>query len=145
MYKRILILLDNSPTDKVILGHIIPLIKLTGAQVYVVHVADGFGARLQDQLNLADSQEITDDQKYLKEVSESMKSQHINVAAVLLQGKEPADAILTFAQKEQCDLIAMATHGHGFVKDVILGSVADQLRHATCIPILMIKEPADER
>ncbi len=144
MYKKILIPLDNSSTDKVILEHIVPLVKLTGAQVILTHVADGFGARLQDQLNLADSQEINDDQKYLNAVSEQMNANHIQAKAVLLQGKEPAEAIQSLAEQEHCDLIAMATHGHGFVKDVILGSVADQLRHNTNIPILMIKDPNNE-
>lgn len=142
MYKKILIPLDNSPTDNVILEHIQPLVKLTGASVLLVHVADGFGARLQNQLNLADSQEIMDDQQYLNMLTEKLNKNNLSTRSVLLQGKEPAEAILTLASQEGCDLIAMATHGHGFVKDVILGSVADQLRHKTTIPILMIKEPA---
>lgn len=144
MYQKILVPLDNSTTDQVILQHIRPLVKLTSAEIVLVHVADGFGARLQGQLNLADSKEITDDQRYLNEQTQLLSQEGIAVKAFLLQGKEPAEAILTLAQSEQCDLIAMATHGHGFVKDVILGSVADQLRHATNIPILMIKDPGCE-
>ena len=49
------------------------------------------------------------------------------------------DGILSVAQSEGCDLIAMATHGHQFIEDMILGSVADTLRHRTDIPILMIR------
>ncbi len=145
MYQKILVPLDNSPTDQVILQHIRPLVKLTSAEIVLVHVADGFAARLQGQLNLADSKEITEDQRYLNEQTQLLSQEGIAVKAFLLQGKEPAEAILTLAKTEQCDLIAMATHGHGFVKDVILGSVADQLRHATNIPILMIKDPGCER
>ena len=139
MYKNILIPLDNSPTDEAILKHIRGLARLTSAQMILVHVADGFGARLQEQLNLADSQEIQKDQKYLNDLSEQLNKEGFKAKAVLLQGKEPADAILELASKEGCDLIAMATHGHGFVKDVLLGSVADSLRHSTDIPILMIR------
>ncbi len=139
MYKRILIPLDNSPTDKTILGHIKSLAKLTNAEIILVHVVDGFAARLQNELNLADSQEKTEDQAYLNKVSKDMSGDGFKVKAVLVQGKEPAPAILTVAEQEGCDLIAMATHGHGFVKDVILGSVADYLRHHTNITILMIR------
>ena len=145
MYSKILIPLDNSSTDKVILDHVRPLIGLTKAQVVVVHVADGFGARLQDQLNLADSKEITEDQRYLMGVCEVFKKEGITAKAMLLQGKEPAEAILQMAEQEKCDLIAMATHGHGFIKDMILGSVADQLRHNTNIPILMIRDSQNEQ
>lgn len=139
MYTKILIPLDNSPTDQVILGHIRPLVKLTGAQVILMHVADGFAARLQDQLNLADSEEITKDQAYLDRRCGELAAQGIKAKAILAQGKEPAESILAIAAQEGCDLIAMSTHGHGFVKDVLLGSVADKLRHSTGIPILMIR------
>ena len=139
MYKKIIIPLDNSTTDETILVHIRKLAKLTHAQLILVHVADGFAARLQDQLNLADSEEIKDDQAYLDQVSASLQKDSFNARAVLVQGKEPVDGILSVAQEEGCDLIAMATHGHQFIEDMILGSVADKLRHRTDIPILMIR------
>ncbi|MBI3315204.1 MAG: universal stress protein [Candidatus Omnitrophica bacterium] len=139
MYKKILIPLDNSPTDTKILEHIRPLAKMTKAKLVLVHVAEGFAARLQDELNLADSEEMTGDQAYLDAVRDALARDGFSVKGVLLQGKEPVDGILAVAEQEECDLIAMSTHGHGFIKDVILGSVADTLRHRTGIPILMIR------
>ena len=139
MYKKILIPLDNSPTDETILTHIRRLARLTHAQLVLVHVADGFAARLQDQLNLADSEEIKDDQVYLDQVAAALQKEGFRAKAILVQGKEPVDGILSVAQDEGCDLIAMATHGHHFIEDMILGSVADTLRHRTDIPILMIR------
>jgi nucleotide-binding universal stress UspA family protein len=139
MYKKILVPLDNSTTDETILAHIRKLAQLTHAQLVLVHVADGFAARLQDQLNLADSEEIKDDQAYLDNVCAHLIKEGFKAKATLVQGKEPADGILSVAQDEGCDLIAMATHGHQFIEDMILGSVADKLRHHTDIPILMIR------
>jgi nucleotide-binding universal stress UspA family protein len=139
MYQRILIPLDNSPTDRTILEHIRHLAKLTKATIILMHVADGFAARLQNQLNLADSEEIKKDQAYLDKHHHHLTSEGFKVKSILVQGKEPVDGILKVVKEEDCDLIAMATHGHGFVKDVILGSVADNLRHRTSIPILMIR------
>ncbi len=123
MYKKICIALDNSPTDTAILEHIRGLAKLTNAQLILVHVADGFGARLQNELNLEDSEEIKKDQSYLDRLEQQLSTEGFNVKAVLVQGKEPVDGILSVVESERCDLIAMATHGHGFIKDVILGSV----------------------
>jgi nucleotide-binding universal stress UspA family protein len=40
------------------------------------------------------------------------------------------------------DLIAMATHGHGWAKRMVLGSVADHVRHNTDVPLLLLKGPA---
>ena len=139
MYKKIIIPLDNSATDDAILTHIRKLAQLTHAKLVLVHVADGFAARLQDQLNLADSEEIKSDQAYLDQVCADLRNEGFDAHAVLVHGKEPVDGILSVAQNEGCDLIAMATHGHQFIEDMILGSVADTLRHRTGIPILMIR------
>ncbi len=143
MYKRILVPLDNSPTDQTIIDHVQPLAKLTGGSIVLVHVADGYAARLQNELNLADSQEIKDDERYLKSRQGQLEKAGFKVSAVLLQG-EPADEILKTVQEEKCDLIAMATHGHRGVQDLILGSVADNIRHRIDIPILMIRSPHKE-
>jgi len=139
MYKKIMVTLDNSPADRTILDHIQPLAKLTKAEIILVHVSDGFVAQLQDQLNLQDSEEIKDDRAYLEQETKNLAAENINVRSVLVQGKEPVEGILSVALENQCDLIAMATHGHGPVQDLLLGSVADSLRHQTSIPILMIR------
>jgi len=139
MYNKIIVPLDNSVTDEIILTHIRKLAKLTNAQLIFVHVADGVVARLQDQLNLADSEEIKNDQAYLDRVCASLQKEGFSARAILVHGKDPVDGILSVVQNEGCDLIAMATHGHKFIEDMILGSVADTLRHRTDIPILMIR------
>ena len=138
MYKKILVPLDNSPSDQAIIDHIQPLAKMTGAEVILLHVADGYVARLQNELNLADSQEIKDDENYLHKRQQELEKVGLKVRTVLIQG-EPADGILSVANQEKCDLIAMSTHGHRFVKDFILGSVAENIRHRTDIPILMLR------
>ena len=75
MYKKIIVPLDNSATDETILIHIRKLARLTHAQLVLVHVADGFAARLQDQLNLADSEEIKNDQAYLDKVCAGLQKE----------------------------------------------------------------------
>ncbi len=138
MYKHILIPLDNSPSDRAILDHIRPLAKQLNAELILVHVAEGFAARYQNQLNLEDSEEIKKDREYLHRSEEKLIQEGFKVKAYLLAG-EPPDQILNIAEKEQVDLIAMSTHGHRFLQDLILGSVAENIRHRTHIPILMIR------
>ena len=140
MYKKILIPLENSPTDEVILGHIRPKIKLLGSNVILVHVADGYAARLQEELNLEDSEEIQKDRTYLDQRKTELTSAGFQVETHLESG-DPAEKIIALAEQNQCDLIAMATHGHRLLKDIVLGSVAEKLRHRTQIPILMIRAP----
>src|ERR1039457_2721250 len=104
MYKKIIIPLDNSATDETILIHIRKLAQLNGAQLILVHVADGFAARLQDQLNLADSEEIKEDQQYLDKVTAALQKDGLNVRAILVHGKEPVEGILSVAHDEGADL-----------------------------------------
>src|SRR3989338_7322019 len=124
MYKHILIPLDNSSSDDIILRHIRPLAKMTGGDLILVHVADGYGARYQNQLNLEDSEEITQDRQYLEARKNELSNEGFKVKTLLTAG-DPANEILSIAKKEKCDLIAMSTHAHRFFKDVILASVAE--------------------
>lgn len=138
MYKKILIPLENTPTDTTILEHIQPLAQLTQASFVLVHVADGYAARLQEQLNLNESEEMKEDKIYLEQTAQHLIKKGFKVKSYLVGG-EPAQGIINIAHQEKCDLIAMSTHGHGFVKDVIYGSVANEVRHKTDIPVLMIR------
>ncbi len=138
MYKHILIPLDNSPSDPAILDHIRVLARLTGARITLLHIADGFVARNQHQLNLAESPEIIEDRRYLAQRQSELQQSGFNVETLLECG-EPAKLIVAAATRLNCDLIAMATHGHRLVADVLLGSVANDVRHHTDLPVLLIR------
>ena len=140
MYKKILIPLENSAVDDVILQHISGLAKLCKSTLLLVHVADGFVARNQEMLNLAESEEMQVDRNYLEAKTAALKQAGFQVTHRLLCG-EPAVELLKIAEEEQCDLIAMATHGHRLLGDIILGSVAEQVRHRTTLPVLMVRAP----
>lgn len=139
MYRRILIPLDNSEADATILDHIRLLARLMNSSLLLTHVADGHVARNQGTLNLEDSAEMRDDREYLDRRRAELAAEGFDVATRLLCG-EPAPQIVQLAEQERCDLIAMATHGHRFVKDVVLGSVASEVRHKTLIPVLMVRQ-----
>ncbi len=138
MYKRILVPLENSPSDQTILSHVTGLAKLIGAEVILLHVADGWAARNMGQLNLKESEEMKEDRAYLERVSKELRKAGVEVDAVLAAG-DPAKEIAAAAEREKCDLIALATHGHRLLDDVVRGSTATALRHNTRIPILMVR------
>jgi nucleotide-binding universal stress UspA family protein len=140
MYNTILVPLENTPTDEVILAHVRELARKMGSRLVLMHVADGFVARNQEQLNLEDSQEIREDRDYLARRSAELEADGFNVRTLLGMGN-PAKQLAAAAEREQVDLIAMATHGHKAVNDIILGSVASALRHITDIPVLMVRAP----
>ena len=140
MYQHILVPLDHSPTDEVVIAHIRQLARFTGAKVTLIHVADGHAARNYQQLHLAPSSEMLEDREYLARRQAELASDGLTVSAQLSCG-EPAREILAFAHRVGCDLIAMSTHGHRLIADWVLGSVAEAVRHRTDIPVLLIRAP----
>jgi nucleotide-binding universal stress UspA family protein len=138
MYKKILIPLENSDADRAILQHIKPLAKLTGASLTLMHVADGWVARNYNQLNLAESEEIKMDRAYLQSVATTLQEEGFEVAQTLAMG-EPSDEIVKFTRENKVDLIAMSTHGHRFISDLLYGSTADKVRHLVEMPVLLLK------
>ena len=138
MYRKILVALENSRTDEAVLSHIEPLARLMGSELVLVHVADGWVARNLDQLNLAESDEMRDDRAYLERVRARFADSGIPAEAVLLVG-EPADEIVRLAGETGADLIAMSTHGHRFLGDLIYGSTARRVRHTVQVPVLLVR------
>lgn len=139
MYTRILVPLENSHTDEVILAHVAALARHCGAALVLIHVADGFAARNIAQLDLRESEEIRQDRAYLDAAAARLAAAGFQVEAVLASG-DPATEINSAAARERCDLIAMGTHGHRFVKDFIYGSVANEVRHKSLVPVLLVRE-----
>jgi len=138
MYRKILIPLDNSPTDENILPHITELARRFGSQLLLLHVADGWAARCFDQLKLAESEEMKSDREYLETVANRLRQTGLSVETRLALGNPPAE-ILKVATAEHCDLIAMASHGHRLFGDIFHGSTITQVRHKTSIPILVAR------
>jgi nucleotide-binding universal stress UspA family protein len=141
MYNHILIPLENSPADETILAHIKPLARMTGAKLLLVHVADGWVARNFNQLQLAESDEMKQDRAYLELRTRELGAEGFTCAAVLALG-EPSDEIIKLAREKDVDLIAMTTHGHRLVSDILYGATADKVRHAVDVPVLLLKVKA---
>jgi manganese transport protein len=138
MYKTILLTLDGTPTDRAIIEHIKQLAKLTQGRVVLLHVADGYAARTFGAD--AVSPEITEDTAYLEKVRTEFQSAGIPADAELAYGEPPKEIIKWIGQKN-CDLIAMAGHGHRLFGDIFHGSTITQVRHKTTIPILLVRAP----
>lgn len=138
MYHHILIPLENSAADRAILDHIKPLAKLTGASLLLLHVADGWVARNYDRLQLTESEEMRADRAYLAGCAAELREEGFDVDHLLALG-EPADEMIKVAEEHEVDLIAMSTHGHRFISDLLYGSTADKVRHLVDVPVLLLK------
>jgi nucleotide-binding universal stress UspA family protein len=138
MYRRILVAVENSAADRTILTHVAKLAQLTSAELLLVHVADGWAARHYNELKLRESEEIQADRAYLDRLQNEMAAQGFTVRTRLLMG-DPATELIKAAEDEHVDLIAMSTHGHRFLSDLLHGTTADRVRHLVSVPVLLLR------
>ena len=138
MYRRILVAVENSGADRTIIDHVSQLARVTGAELLLVHVADGWAARNFDQLKLRESDEMKADRDYLERLRADLVGRGLSVETRLAMG-DPATELIRVSQEGSVDLIAMSTHGHRFVKDVLLGATADRVRHEVKVPVLLLR------
>jgi len=140
MYHRILVPVENSSYDERILDHVRQLARYCGASIVLIHVADGWAARNIQHLNLRESEEMRDDRVYIEGLASRLSADGLSAEALLATG-DPSAEIAAAAEREHCDLIAMSTHGHRFIADLIYGSVANAVRHMTSVPVLLLRAP----
>lgn len=140
MYQHILVAVEHSTADEAILEHIVQLARLTKARLLLVHVADGFAARHFNDLQLRESDEMRDDRAYLARRVEELAGAGLEVTSKLAMG-DPATEIIKIAAQERVDLIAMSTHGHRFLSDLIHGTTVDKVRHTVRMPVLLLRAP----
>ena len=136
MYNKILVTLDTTPSDRAIIEHIKALAKIMHSRVALLHVADGWAARMYGPD--AVSPEVNEDRAYLERVRAEFQAEGIPVEAALAYG-DPANEIVKWVQQEGCDLVAMSTHGHRFIKDLLLGTTAPKVQHRISVPVLLLR------
>ena len=142
MFKKILVALDHSKADEALLPRVKDLARLTRADILLLHVSHGWAARWQENLNLEDSQEIKEDREYLDKVGDELRGLGFRVTSRHSTG-EPATEILKAAREEDCDLIAMTTHGHRLISDLIYGATITKVRHESNVPLFLVRARAE--
>jgi nucleotide-binding universal stress UspA family protein len=89
-------------------------------------------------LKLRESEEMKEDRAYLLSLEQELRAEGFEVNSILAMG-EPSTEIIKLARKEPVDLIAMSTHGHRLISDLLYGSTADKVRHEVDVPVLLLK------
>ena len=130
LYKKILVALDCSPVDDAIIEHVSALAIQNSARVYLLHVVHSHSL---DQERALHNKATT----IMNSRCEVLKSQGIETHTIIRSG-EPETEILEEIEGNEYDLVAMATHGHSFIGDIIFGSVSRTLKHRISIPLLLI-------
>jgi nucleotide-binding universal stress UspA family protein len=136
MYDTILVTLDGTSTDRAIIEHIKKLAAAHHSRLVLLHVADGWAARTYG--SDAVSPEISGDLAYLETVRAEFEAAGISAQSELAFG-DAATEIIKWVEDKGCDLVAMSTHGHGFIQDIFRGTTATRVQHNISVPVLLLR------
>jgi len=80
-------------------------------------------------------------QAFSEKAQNDVENQDFSTDEILIESGVPADIIVQTAQKKNCDLIVMGTHGQGVLTNVLIGSTAKRVLKQSTIPVLIIRLP----
>ena len=149
MFEKILVCLDGSKLAEQILPYAVEQAKRFNSNVVLLQAymipstelaaATPLGPAATPQISQQEEQRLKNEAAaYLEEVAEPLRENGLDVACVILHGAA-GDVIVSYAQNEPVDMIALATHGHSGLGRIIFGSVADHVLRESGLPILVIK------
>lgn len=130
-YETILAPLKMEDVDDPVLEHAVALSRLSGARLVLLVVAHGHtrdaNAFLREQA-----------EAYLLERASRLTAEGLVVETRVVEG-EPDEGILRAAEDVKAGIVVMATHGHGHVRHLLLGSVTEAVLRAGDVPVLLVK------
>ena len=145
MFNKIIVCLDGSSLAEQILPYATEQAQRFGSKLVLLQVLVPRSATSllpENQPIVAGPEAIKKDEKeakeYLERLAQPPRQIGLDVDCVTILGA-PGDGIVSYAAKNQCDLIAIATHGRSGLKRLFFGSVAEYVLKQSGLPILLIK------
>lgn len=149
MFKKILVPLDGSAPAEKALDLSVDMAKCYGGEIVVLQVQedamDVSEAAVARAAALATGSEAQAlellrhrSEAYLREVVQARAASGLPILTAVVSGN-PADAILTYAKENGCELIVMATHGRTGLRRWAFGSVTEDVLHKADCPVLVIR------
>jgi nucleotide-binding universal stress UspA family protein len=149
---HLLLALDGTPVAEKMVGPMLDLAELLGAEVTLVRAIQpetpiGYHTEglllekparaLVERIEAMQRELRKQAAAYLEGVAERFRARGIKVRASVAVDRHPAAAILHEADLRQVKLIAVETHGRSGLKRLILGSVADKVIRGAHVPVLV--------
>jgi manganese transport protein len=140
---RIGVALEHNPADAEILNRALSLAQTQGSssELVLLHVVDTALTRVLGS-DVAD-RESEADNRYLTDLVESLRERGYQARSVLLHGPDPAGELVSYLRGDPVDLLVVGSHGHGLVRDLLLGQTVDRVRHRLDVPMLIARPDRD--
>ncbi|ELZ94679.1 universal stress protein [Haloferax sulfurifontis] len=141
LYDRIIVPIDGSAGSERVAVHAAALAAVHDAElhgVYVVNAGSFAGLPMESSWEGLDDMLRADAESALDQVERAADSQGVPAETHVLEGT-PSREIVEFAERGECDLIVMGTHGRGGIDRLLLGSVAEKVVRASKVPVLTVR------
>lgn len=145
MYKHILLPTDGSALSKSAMHACISLASETGARITALYVIPAFRIFNHETPMLAASKDdfVKDArlhaQQYLAEIEAAARDAGVRCDTLAVDGERPHEVIIKTAREQDCDLIAMASHGRRGAKAAMLGSETQKVLVYSHLPVLVYR------
>lgn len=146
MYDRILVPTDGSAGSRRAIAHAIELAGAHEATVdalYVVNTVSFTSLPMEASWEGVNDLLRDEGEDAIAEVERLCDDRDVDVRRVVLEGS-PSREIVTYAEREGCDLIVMGTHGRGGIDRLLLGSVAERVVRSSHVPVLTLRVGGSE-
>jgi manganese transport protein len=137
-YRRILVPLDHTDLDHEALSHAAAMAKMHGAKLYLLHVEEGVTSQVYGPLS--STAEVEAGEHYLDRIAETLRAEGVEVETAIVHSATPRREIVRYAEEVHPDLVIMGAHGHGHLKDLVLGNTIDPVRHELHVPLLIVRK-----
>ena len=138
MYHRILVPLDTSELAEVALPYAEQMAGRLGSEITLMSVSHSAGEKEQRVFRSYIQETVAVTKERANRYLEKPTGQDVKVESAILVGN-PAEEIVDYAERENIDVIVMATHGRSGIGRWALGSVADKVLRATERPVVLIR------
>jgi nucleotide-binding universal stress UspA family protein len=149
MYKRVMLPVDGSELSQKAVGECIALAKSSGAKVTAIHVVSHFHLHYQpwatpksmhDKIEKEHEEEARQiAQEMVDKLAQRVRGNGIDCESLVVIGDHPYEEIINHAEKRNCDLIIMASHGHKGLNAVLLGSETVKVLTHSKLPVLVVR------
>jgi nucleotide-binding universal stress UspA family protein len=136
LFKKVLYPTDWSDCAEYALQYLKGLRGAGIEEVIVAHVMDEKAMRLQPPEKFKEFEKV--DKERLEKVKEELEKEGFKVKTRLHVGRAGID-LIKIAKEEDVSLIVMGTHGKGYVKEILWGSVSRNVVEYSDRPVLLIK------
>lgn len=143
MYKKVLIPTDGSPLSNAATQKALELAAQLGATALILHVIEPFhvfslsASQLEEVRDVYEAKSIENASEILCNADRHASRLGVTCQTMHLIEENPYQAILETAERENCDLIAMGSHGRGGVASLLLGSQTAKVLAHSRLPVVV--------